>query len=203
MSTVVPIKTRRTVEQARMAILEAAEEVVREVGPAGLRITAVAKRAKMAHPNVIHHFGSREGLLNALATRVMQRSTDRVITTLAESLNVGPEEHVEAMVRVLDSVYSGDDGRVIAWLVLSDRIGDFDPPDLEPLVQLVHAWRTSAVGDFPMENTRQLIMLATHALMGNAISGKSIADSLNLGGKNQPQFTRWFAEFLLDQLAPK
>jgi len=60
-------KNHDSPEAARDAILDAAEAIVVEVGPAGLRISAVAKRAGMAHPNIIHHFGSRDGLLNALA----------------------------------------------------------------------------------------------------------------------------------------
>ena len=58
-------KNHNSPEQAQNAILDAAEEMMIDVGPAGLRISAVAKKAGMAHPNIIHHFGSREGLIDA------------------------------------------------------------------------------------------------------------------------------------------
>jgi len=38
-------KTHRTPEEARNVILDAAESLMLEVGPAGLRISAVAKQA--------------------------------------------------------------------------------------------------------------------------------------------------------------
>ena len=68
-------KTHDSPEAAKEAILDAAESMLVEVGAAGLRISAVAKRAGMAHPNIIHHFGSRDGMVNALAERVGNRAT--------------------------------------------------------------------------------------------------------------------------------
>ncbi len=87
-------RKRRTPEEARAAILDAAEAIVQDVGPAGLRIAAVAKAAKMAHPNVLHHFGSREGLLNALTTRTLKRAADRVVRVVGEMLIDRDEEDI-------------------------------------------------------------------------------------------------------------
>ena len=78
-------KTHKSPEQARDAILDAAEELMVEVGPAGLRISAVAKKAGMAHPNIIHHFGSRDGLVNALADRVGERATARITQAIKQA----------------------------------------------------------------------------------------------------------------------
>ena len=201
MSTVVPVRTRRTVEEARSTILDAAEDIVREVGPAGLRITAVAQRAGMAHPNVIHHFGSREGLLEALTTRTVQRATDRVVTAMAGPIPTDEEEQVDALTRVLDSLDEGGQGRLLAWLVLSRRAGGFRRPDMEPLVRLTHEWRTARFGPFDIEDTRRQVLLASMVLVGDAVSGEPLVEALKLGKgeRGRQRFRAWLARFLAQQ----
>lgn len=195
-------RTRRTVEQARADILAAAEDVLREVGPAGLRVAAVAKQAGMAHPNVLHHFGSREGLLSVLTTRALQRSTDRVVAAMATSVGADPENRPAALARVLDAVYEGQDGRLMAWLVLSGRVDESDRPDLEPLVQIAHRWREADMGPGDIEHTRRLILLAAMALIGDAIAGEGLVESLGLGegDDGRRQFRAWLAKLLLGQI---
>ena len=95
-------KTHSSPEQAQQAILDAAESLMIEVGPAGLRISAVAKKAGMAHPNIIHHFGSRDGLINALAERVGQRATARITEAIKQATDASPEDRIDAMTHVLE-----------------------------------------------------------------------------------------------------
>lgn len=201
MSTTVASRTRRTVEEARAAILDAAEEIVREVGPAGLRIIAVAEKAGMAHPNVLHHFGSREGLLHALTARAVQRATDRVVRAMGDSLEAAPEGRAEALARVLDAMDEGNQGRLLAWLVLSGRAGEVESPDMEPLVQVSHEWRTAAVGPASIEDTRRLVLLSAMALVGDAVSGEGLVEGLGLGSGEDGRraFRAWLAKFLLSQ----
>lgn len=195
-------RTRRTVEEARTAILDAADSVLLEVGPAGLRVAAVAKRAGMAHPNVLHHFGSREGLLKAMTARTLQRSTDRVVRAIAASVGAGPTERADALARVLHAVYEGDQGRLMAWLVLSGRADEADRPDLEPLVAIAHTWRTADVGPADINDTRRLILLSALALLGDSIAGEGLVEGLRLGhgDSGRREFRAWLARFLLGQI---
>lgn len=195
------LRTRRTVEEARSAILDAAEDVVREVGPAGLRITAVAKKARMAHPNVLHHFGTREGLLQALTARAVQRATDRVVSAIGDSATAAPEDRVAALTRVLDAVDEGDQGRILAWLVISGRAEGLEGPDMEPLVRIAHEWRTAALGPAEFEDTRRLVLLSAMALIGDAVSGAGLVESFQLGQGEEGRraFRAWLAEFLMRQ----
>jgi AcrR family transcriptional regulator len=127
-------KTHKSPEQARNSILDAAEQIVVKVGLAGLRISAVAKKAGMAHPNVLHHFGSRDGLLQALAERVGERTTERTAKAITQALQANPEQRVQAMTKVLDTVYSGDSGKVVVWLHLSGIDGSFKA-NMQKIVQ--------------------------------------------------------------------
>lgn len=196
-------RIRRTVEEARAVILDAAEDVLREVGPAGMRIKDVAKRAGMAHPNVIHHFGSREGLLCALTVRTTERVTSRVMRAMAAAMEAGePEDRVATLARILDAVYEGDQGRLLAWLIISGRVEGVEQPDLEPLVDITHAWRTAAIGPADVADTRRLILLASLALLGDAIAGEGLVESLKLGegDAGRKAFRAWLARFILEQI---
>lgn len=194
-------RVRRTVEEARTTILDAAEQIVLEVGPAGLRIKDVARRAGMAHPNILHHFGSREGLLRELTSRTTERITNRVVRVMETAMPSTPDERVEMLTRVLDAVYEGDQGRLMAWLIITGDEG-LEHPDLEPLVTITHAWRTAAIGPADVDDTRRLILLASLALLGDAIAGAGMVESLKLGAGEQGrhEFRAWLAGFILAQI---
>jgi len=195
-------RIRRTVEEARAVILDGAEQVLREVGPAGLRIKDVAKRAGMAHPNVLHHFGSREGLLRALTVRTTERVTSRVVRAMEAAMASTPDDRAATLARILDAVYEGEQGRVLAWLILSGRVEGVEAPDLGPLVRIAHAWRTSALGPADVDDTRRLILLASLALLGDAIVGEGLVEALELGSgdSGRREFRAWLARFILNQI---
>jgi len=192
-------KTHKSPEEARAAILDAAEKIVVDVGPAGLRISAVAKNANMAHPNVIHHFGSREGLLNALAERVGTRATTRITAAISVALEAKPEDRVKAMTRVLDTAYQGDEGKLAVWLHLSGVESSFKS-NMEKIVLLSHKLREAVNGEVDYANTGRLVMLVTLALVGEVVSGSSIKEALGFGREdgNRAHFRQWLAEILLN-----
>ena len=59
-------RVRRTPEEAKRLILETAQALVARTGPQGLRLQDIAAEAGISHPLILHHFGSREGLVRAL-----------------------------------------------------------------------------------------------------------------------------------------
>jgi len=192
-------KTHKSPQEAQTAILDAAEQIVVEVGPAGLRISAVAKRAGMAHPNLIHHFGSREGLINALAERVGQRATERITDAISKAMKCTPENRVTAMTHVLDTAYQGDEGKVAVWLHLSGAESSLKA-NMQRIVELSHQLRESIHGDVEYDNTNRLVMLVTLALIGEVVSGAGIKDALGFGteANKRAHFRQWLAEILLN-----
>jgi AcrR family transcriptional regulator len=191
-------KTHSSPEQAQKAILDAAEGLMVEVGPAGLRISAVAKKAGMAHPNIIHHFGSRDGLINALAERVGERATSRITDAIKAATNAAPEDRVSAMTHVLDSAYPGDEGRAAVWLHLSGADSSLKS-NMERIVELSHSLRQSIDVDANLDNTNRLVMLVTLALVGEVVSGQGIKGALGFGNDDDSRahFRRWLSEILL------
>ena len=192
-------KTHKSPEQAQAAILDAAEKIVVEVGPAGLRISAVAKQAGMAHPNIIHHFGSRDGLLEALAERVGSAATERITSAISKALIAPPEQRLAAMTHVLDTAYPGDQGKVAVWLHLSGAKSSLKQ-NMQRIVELAHQLRQLIDDDADYANTNRLVMLVTLALVGEVVSGHSIKGALGFGDddNNRAHFRQWLAELLLN-----
>src|SRR5450432_3158548 len=62
-------RRRRTSDEARAAILDAAERRLVSSGPAGIRLQEVAADVGVSHPTVLHHFGSREALVREVCER--------------------------------------------------------------------------------------------------------------------------------------
>lgn len=192
-------KNHNSPEQAQNAILDAAEEMMIDVGPAGLRISAVAKKAGMAHPNIIHHFGSREGLIDALAERVGKRATERITKAIKDATDAAPEDRVNAMTHVLDTAYPGNEGKAAVWLHLSGAKSSLKS-NMEKIVQLSHSLRQTIDPDASLENTNRLVMLVTLALVGEVVSGHGVKGALGFGygDESRAHFRLWLTEILLN-----
>src|SRR5271165_5143251 len=80
-------RRRRTGEEARTAILDAAEQRLVASGPAGIRLQEVAADVGVSHPTVLHHFGSREGLIEAVVVRAL----DSLHAGLLAAMNASPQ----------------------------------------------------------------------------------------------------------------
>ena len=68
--TPLPVRKRLSPEESREAALEAARALLVEVGPQAVTLKAVAGRIGRTHANLLHHFGSAEGLQKALIARM-------------------------------------------------------------------------------------------------------------------------------------
>ena len=67
-------RIRRTPEEARRLILEAAQARIASTGPDGLRLQDIAADAGLSHPTILHHFGNREGLVRELVLVLKQQT---------------------------------------------------------------------------------------------------------------------------------
>jgi len=201
-------KTHKSPEEAKNTILDAAEAMLVDVGPAGLRISAVAKEAKMAHPNIIHHFGSRDGLINAVAERLGHRITARITNAINDAHSATPEERVTAITRVLDECYRGDEGRAAVWMHMAGAESSFKSL-IQSIVDVSHRYRESIDPLANRDNTNRIVMLVTLALIGEVVTGQAIKEALEFGtgDGHHTNFRQWLAEVLLnlsdDQLAPR
>src|ERR1700761_2136136 len=108
-----PKRIRRTPEEARRVILDAAESCMAKAGPAGLRLQEVAELAGVSHPTILHHFESREGLVWA----VHRRSIDQLRETLTAAMT-GPGASVQPVAATFAAFREGLAQRML-WIVQS------------------------------------------------------------------------------------
>src|SRR5271168_4494690 len=78
-------RLRRTSEEARRLILETAQALIASTGPEGLRLQDIAAAAGISHPLILHHFGSRAGLVRALTREATIELKDKLIAAMTES----------------------------------------------------------------------------------------------------------------------
>lgn len=85
-------------DRRRTAILDAAAQLLRDRGPAGLTTRAVAEAAGVQAPAIYRLFGDKDGLLDAVAEYVMATyvSAKAAIVTAASSAGVDPLEDLRS-----------------------------------------------------------------------------------------------------------
>ncbi len=196
-------KNHRTPEQAQNAILDASEALLAEVGPAGLRLSQVAKRAGMAHPNILHHFGSRDALISAVALRHSERTTQRITDAIEKAAIANPKDRVRVLTEVLDTVYPDDEGRLSVWLHMSGVEVSLKD-HMERIVAVAQKLRETLEDDANPQNTQRLVLLVTFALLGEAVSSHGIGSgfkaALGFGSEenSRAHFHQWLAEIMLN-----
>ncbi len=174
-----PTPKRRRLEaaDAREAILAAAEALLVESGPDGLRLTEVAMRAGVSHPNVLYHFGTVSELQTQLAQRVTVRLAEQVaqVYESEDPLSLSVDRVVEGVFRVFDE---GGYARLIAWLSLSNNKPSYDAlgEKLE-LIRAVIAAHPAMRGPEFEERRRRIvpaIELVIVAAIGYGLTGRIV-----------------------------
>jgi AcrR family transcriptional regulator len=163
-----PKRRRLGAADARETILAAAEALLLEEGPDGLRLTEVAARARVSHPNVLYHFGSVGELQTQLAQRVAVRLAERVAQAFENdvALSMSIESVVEAVFRVFAE---GGYARLLAWLLLSGN-----RPNFEALAQRLEGIRSAIVAHPAMrgeehDDRRRAVVPAIELVIASAV----------------------------------
>lgn len=199
-------KKRRTAEEARELILDAAELELQKGGPDSLRLQALARAVGVSHPAILHHFGSRTGLIEAVVERASRTLTEEVMTALAtEPIELASSARL--LERIFDVFSDRGRARTLAWLFMT-RSADADdtPPmgaHLAAVAQMIHRQRELRHGadTRPYDDTLFTVLLASLAIVGNAIAGGALRQSAGLEapGDNQ-RFIGWLAQLLHEHL---
>lgn len=202
-------RVRRTVEDAQRLILDAAEKRLAAVGPAGLRLQDVATDAGISHPLVLHHFGSREGLVAAVIARAveaLQRDLIEAMTREAANNDGGPPPDGSLLFeRVFETLRDKGHARLMAWLLLSG----YDPLDAKAArdgwAAIAAATHQARIERFApkdanpsYEDTLFTIVLSALTLFAQAIAGASTFRAAGLGhdADAERRFRAWLAALL-------
>jgi AcrR family transcriptional regulator len=190
-----PRRRRRTPESARREILDAAERQLMKKGPDGLRLQSIAADLGISHSSILHHFGSRDGLLDALsldAFHVLERDLKKALDSPPEDDSAS--DLFEKIARIL-----GERGhaRLLAWQIMSGReLSDSDSARsalgragagglLDRLAESLHGMRLEHARSQrqrapDLDQTRSIVASTACALFGEAIAGETMLRSAGL-----------------------
>jgi AcrR family transcriptional regulator len=200
-------RVRRPAPEARRAILEAAGKRLREGGPEAVRLQDVARDLGVSHPAILHHFGSREGLMRALAEHVLASLEAELLAGLRDAPSGATV--LDLVTRVFDALGDAGQARLLAWRALAGDPGQAaagDRPNLlGALAELVHRRRAeharSAGRAAPSrEDSEFVVRLAAAAMLGEGVAGgvfdRSFGRALD-AGEGRRRFRAWLARLLV------
>ncbi len=170
-----PKRIRRTPEEARRLILDAAEACMARVGPAGVRLQEVAEAAGVSHPTILHHFQSREGLIQALNQRTLDDLRTALMTMMSQAGG-----SASSAVSVAFAAYRGGLAERILWMLQSqpDYAGQPTRTFLfDEMVETLHQTRLkfSPPGAEPdRADSHAIVHLTTIAALGDALVGRRL-----------------------------
>ena len=170
------LRKRLSPTESREAAVEAARALLIESGPGGVTLKAVAARVGRTHANLLHHFGSADGLHTALITRM---AADIVGTIRAAVLQVrsGDGDPRDVVEMTFDAFGKGGAGALASWMILSGNT-----VALDPILTAIHDLVDElAGGELPgtrpiQEQTLTLVLMA----LGDALMGAPMARALGL-----------------------
>lgn len=183
-------------------ILQAAQELIARTGPAGLKLQDIAAAAGISHPLILHHFGSREGLIRALTQLAAAELRDRLIAAMA----AGDYAIEHQLDRVFDAFRDGLAQR-LAWLAAVDAgtpesasAGAGPAMIMRDIADHVHARRLAAApgAQIAREDTEALVHLIGAAAFGDAIFGARLRRSAGVSPTeaSERRFREWLASLI-------
>lgn len=188
---------RRKAEETRELILAAARNRILAQGPAALRLQDVAADVGITHPGVLHHFGSRNALVDAVVEEGLQLLQHELVTAFE---NEGePPEVATILDRVFSVLGQGGHAKMLAWLMMSDP-GPFGTEQmLAQIADALHAQH--GVERFTRERARFLVLLVALMAFGDGIAGPSLRKSAGLDTpKAEKNFRSYLASIVANQL---
>ena len=191
-------RLRRTPEEARRLILETAQSLIASTGPEGLRLQDIAAGAGISHSLILHHFGSREGLVRALTRQAVAELRDKLVAAMASG-----EASVELQLDRVFNAFRDGLAQRLAWLATVDPGGGAEGTQmiLRDIADRLHPRRIAAAPPgavIPRDDTDALIHLVATAAFGDALFGAQLHRSAGLPATTETDrgFRRWLAALI-------
>lgn len=111
-------RVRRTPEQARALIIDAAIAVFSSKGPDAAGLKTVAREAGVSHGLITHYFGTYEGLVEATLEHVAETTRAAIVARIMEAGEHTAHELIDMFFEVMMQPLCG---RMLGWGLLSGR----------------------------------------------------------------------------------
>jgi AcrR family transcriptional regulator len=185
-------RVRRTPSEARLRILEAAEACLATGGPEAVRVQRIASDLGITDAAIYHHFGNREGLLDALSRFGARRLRESVEQILAGWGDEGLP--IPALVDALvDTFERRRYAKLILWLADAGIEADRGSGMFDAVAQAFEQRAHSSSGSHDPRFVAALLVMVCAA---EPLVGVTSRRSVGLGGgrPTTKRFRTWFAE---------
>lgn len=183
-------RVRKSAEETRGEILTAAQTLLMQAGPDALRLDDVASEVGISRQAVLHHFGSRAGLMREVVAAAWGGLFEDLQTLATEARGGAPDAFVDHLDEV---VRARGNARLGAWLLLSGE----GLPDAAFEGALARVPGLLSPDGDPEEARRMLLLLGA-ALFGDAVFGGRLRQALDLPDDEaqRQDFRRWLVSLL-------
>ena len=180
------VRQRRTAEQSKANILEVAEKRLRQHGLEGLNVTAVAQEAGISHATLLHHFGTVDGMREALADQMFLSLIRDMVD--AVSASVPPAEITQ---RLFDTLSEGGHATLLAWRKVDSSRQRKDPTPVAELFTRLMDTATESLDEESAEDVRRMFYLVSCAAIGHGLSGAVLADVMGMPASEVESVPQW------------
>ena len=179
--------------------MEAAERRLLSGGPEAIRLQEIAADAGISHPAILHHFGSREGLVEAMVLRGIARLQAQFLKGWPSA----KEPDIEGVFERFFEVASHRGmARLLAWLILSGQSYRTMKPGLfKPAAERMHAGRVRRARNEGrrLPELHETMLAAAHLfilVLGESLFGPSVRRAIGLGSgaDSTRRFRRWLSK---------
>ena len=201
-----PKRVRRTAEEAKSMILDAAERRLRELGPAGIKLQELAADVGVSHPAILHHFGSRDGLVEAVVRRALDSLRDSTLDQVRRHMS--REVDIPSILDVVFGILAErGHARLIAWLILEGKNPRDEARLMRALAEAAHVRMISGGWtegrSFSFEDMLFTIMLVGTSALGLGVTGEAMRHSS--GVEDDPgiedRYRRWLSALIARYLS--
>ncbi len=176
MQIVTAPRARRSPDEARRLILDAAASMLAEGGVAAVQVRAVAARVGMTDAGVTHHFGNRETMLAELLRHGGRQLRAALKDVVAAWIDGGTD--LLELVTSLNTVYRGGYGE-LAVALHEAGWRDRGSGMLNPVVDAIHRLRPPGSS---IDDTRITVAALHQAMATDTLYGSAFRRSAGLTG---------------------
>ncbi len=206
-------RIRRSAEESRRVILDAAAKRLAEQGPEGIRLQDIARDVGISHPAILHHFESRAGLVNALVDRTTSQLKEKLLGVLEGEHDQKDEAQMPRLVNnTFEALSDQGTAKLLSWMLLTDADEEKNPTStvMSEIADRGHAARCKFADSVDQphperEETMFLVLLVANSAFGEAVVGDYFYEACGFGGDADAprRFRKWLGEMLGAYSLPK
>jgi TetR/AcrR family transcriptional regulator, repressor for neighboring sulfatase len=195
-STVRQPRVRRSVDEARRVILEAAEQRLLEGGPDAVRVQAVAADVGVTDAAVHYHFGNRQNLVREVIRTAGRRMRDDLVA-VAESWHAGDVDLDALLTQLRRAMDTDGAARLTAWMTLTGW-----HPEGRGLLKSIADTIHDHHGNASLEDAQFAIALLGMIAWADPLIGDAWRRSADLASNRatEERFMRWVVDLVANAM---